>query len=325
MELFTGAPAQLCEHLKKEFKNNKAFTLEQIRFTPTDDTVVLSVTTDDFSLSFSNKESEQLTGHKIFDNSYMYGFQNTFYKGLLYQLTFIAVYKDGGNVKTFTPTLPCDRATWNTYWASNMPDKNCIVYAAVNLLEGESIHKKTTLEIQGGAVKYYDIVINISDYKDKVDGDLFCMDLNDDIGYSRVESALSIQLYTHDSTERDIVHLFTNIPFEYKDNGVFLVPNAVVYDVSLGFDFGYETVVELDLSDIVYTDTGGIEYQFITPNDTDGYLRAVSYLNAEHLSEGVISEMFEIEELINESAIFIKIRCSVFDTETLSAAVNENV
>lgn len=125
--VFIGTVAELADKLFAEFDG--AWAMERIYFSPSEDVIASDITGEDASLVF---------GDTHFDGSYL-NFDGVFHTGCVYQLIFAAVYKVGEDTVSFAPNVEGEWAAWDAYWQEHEPDNNLQLYAAVMLLEGESL------------------------------------------------------------------------------------------------------------------------------------------------------------------------------------------
>lgn len=126
--VFIGTVAELADKLFAEFDG--AWARERIYFSPSEDVIASDITDGDLSLVFSDTQ--------YFDGSYL-NYDGVFHTGCVYQLIFAAVYKDGEDTVSFAPNVEGEWAAWEAYWLEHEPDNNLQLYAAVMLLEGESL------------------------------------------------------------------------------------------------------------------------------------------------------------------------------------------
>lgn len=152
---FYGTVRELVHKMLKEYLKEKNFTVLQISYVPSEDFTVKGPVSAQLSgytltLSFSGREDMQLENAKIFSDEYMNGFNGKkLRRGQVYQLTLISAYKNGSSeVKVSYPLLAGDWAQWEAYWSDNVPEADCVVYAAVNLLGGETPPKSASLKTE---------------------------------------------------------------------------------------------------------------------------------------------------------------------------------
>lgn len=147
-KFFTGTPVELASALFSEYAKQKKFTISQMNYTPSEDCEVgkpinMYFGEGSLAFSFSAKDDKQFENTKVFSDEYINGFcDKKLRRGQVYQLTFISAYKDkNGQVKVSYPRLPGKWAQWESYWENSVLEDSCVVYAAVNLLQGEAIPK----------------------------------------------------------------------------------------------------------------------------------------------------------------------------------------
>ncbi|HZJ75621.1 MAG TPA: hypothetical protein VFD25_03430 [Clostridia bacterium] len=152
-KIYIGTLYELANKLLEEYINKKEFTETQINYSPKEDYVANGEITAQskgktLTLFLSDEKDEQIENIKVFSDECINGFTNKILrKGQVYQLTFIFAYIDKDlQVKCQYPSVSGNWAEWENYWQSNTPDKDCIVYAAVNLLVGESLQRNATIE-----------------------------------------------------------------------------------------------------------------------------------------------------------------------------------
>lgn len=210
-KIFIGTLNELASNLLKEYINQKSFSKTQINYSPKEDSVAsgeVTVQSNGFilTLSLSNENDKQIDNIKVFSDEYINGFTNKILrKGQVYQLTFIFAYIDGNsNVKCKYPSLLGNWSEWESHWKSNTLDSDCIAFAAVNLLEGENLHKNVTLE---------ELDTEVSDIKSDV----------------ATISRTTDNTFVFDIAELKAKEIFTTFKSEVTETGDVSYPYSVTY------------------------------------------------------------------------------------------------
>lgn len=225
-KFFTGTVYELVQKMLKEYIEEKDFRVLQISYVPSEDLTVKGPISAQLSgytliLSFSGKEDRQLENTKIFSDEYMNGFYDRkLRRGQVYQLTLISAYKNSGSdVKVSYPLLSGKWAQWESYWANNVPEADCVVYAAVNLLSGETAFGQAAQTQSGGIIYQSDFVIDGENYQryKSIVGD------NAIFGVSRYsgdkQTDLTVSLPIHIYVEEDgFAPIFNNLPITINES-----------------------------------------------------------------------------------------------------------